>query len=192
MKGVYLFLLITIAMLQFSGCGESIEDKIHSAEAAISAAAEAEAPKYAPESYKKALDALEAAKALKEQEDRRLPFFRDDEQLIERYSTAEKLAEQAKSEAELAKNRIASDASKLASRIREMIHSAELQLKNIPHTRGREAEIQLLKISLESASQSINRAQADINNGNFLEAKRKLQSILVKVQELSSEIKYLK
>jgi signal transduction histidine kinase len=192
MKKQVLCAMMLLAIFCFASCSKPPEAEMQSAEASIQAANSAEAQEYAPETYQKAMDAMNSAKAAKEEQDAKFALFRKYGPVKESYMSAKTLADQAKAEAETEKERVAAEVRDLVVQTQAVIDSAAAALETAPRGKGSKAEIELMKASLESVRESFTQAQADVNAGKFLVAKSKLQAVQEKARGIMAEIEAAK
>lgn len=192
MKKQASLILMVLAVFLVASCSKPPEAEIQSAEAALQAARAAEAEDYASASYQKAMDALNAAKAAKEEQDAKFALFRKYGPVKDMYVSAKTLADEAKSEAEVEKERVANEVRELVTQAQAAIDSATVALEKAPRGKGSKAEIELIKASLDSVRESFVQAQADVNAGKFKIAKSKLESVIERANGIVTEIEAAK
>jgi hypothetical protein len=192
MKKQTSLILLALAVFLVASCSKPPEAEIQTAGAALQAAKAAEAEAYATASFQKAADALNTAKAAKEEQDTKFALFRKYGPVKEMYLSAKTLADEAKSEAEVEKERVANEVRELVVQVQGVIDSAAVAIEKAPRGKGSKAEIELIKASLESVRENFIQAQADVNAGKFLVAKSKLQAVMEKAQGIITEIEAAK
>lgn len=164
MKRFSVFALSLAVVAFMTGCGKPPEALVQQATAALQAAQDAGAPKYAPDAWTRAQQAMDKLKAELAAQVRKFSLFRN-------YGTARALADaalstanQAKAEA-LAQKKLAGDAGTAVAELRRLLQSARNRLAALPRIRGLDESG--LKAMLNSAGQQLDRSQADLTAGRF-------------------------
>jgi hypothetical protein len=188
MKRASVSIVIAAALVLAAGCSKPPETEIQASRDALSAAREAQAAEYAPESLQSAEDALERLEAeLKVQEER---FA-----LMRSYDTATSLANEAKTSAERAASDAASGKERMRVEVEQSLASARTTLDevralvaNAPVGKGSTADIAALQSDLTGIEQQLTTAQSTFDSGNYIEARAQVQAAMQDVERVRSDV----
>ncbi|QXD15281.1 DUF4398 domain-containing protein [Rhodocaloribacter litoris] len=181
-----LFLLAVV----LTGCAQVPQQQLDTAQAALQAAAEAEANLYVADLYQALQDSLAAAQTEIETQKSRFALTRD-------YSRAERLLQfvtQTAAEAQAAtqKEAMRAEAERLIAEARQALTQVQDLLAKAP--RGKEGTMALVSIQTDrnNASQTLDQATTALENGKILEARDLAATALEKanllIQELNTAI----
>jgi protein involved in sex pheromone biosynthesis len=181
--------IAAVALLVFiAGCSKAPQTEIQNADQAISMANESEATQYAPEAFQIAMDTLNAAKAAVKEQDGKFALFRSYGKSKEMFVAAERLTQDAITQAQTEKERVKAEVSTLLSQVGTALNEANTALAKAPKGKGSAADLQLMKADLESAKSGLTEAQADFDNGKYLVAQSKLEAVSESINKVSGEI----
>jgi hypothetical protein len=164
MKRFSIFALSLAVVLIMTGCGKPPETLVQQATAALQAAQEAGAPKYAPDAWAAAQQAMDKLKAELAAQAKKFSLFRNYGQARALAEAALKAADRANSEATTQK-KLGGDAETAVAEARRLLQSARNRLAALPRTRGLDAAG--WRATLDSAGRQLDRAQADLTAGRF-------------------------
>ncbi len=162
MKRFGLIALVIVMAIVVTGCGKPPQTQIQQATAALQAAEAAGAPKYAPDSWSRAQQAMDRLKAEVAAQNKQFSLFRNYSRARALAADAIRAANQAASDAQ-SQQKLATDAAALVADVRRMFDSARGQLAALPRIR----DAANLRAVLNGASQQIDRARADLAAGRF-------------------------
>jgi hypothetical protein len=180
--------LAALALLVFIGCAKAPEAEMQKANASIDAAKMAEAETYASDSYRVAMDSLNAANAAKTEADSKFALFRSYTKAKELYVKADELANKAVADAQAEKERVKAEVTLQLVSVKAVIDTAEIVLKKAPKGKDSKAELELIKTSLDATKASFVEAQADFDGGKYAAAKSKLDVTLAQARSIIDEI----
>jgi hypothetical protein len=163
--GVLAFSLAVVLIM--AGCAKPPENLLLRATAALQAAQNAGAAKYAPDAWATAQQALDKLKAELAAQAKKFSLFRSYAQARALGEAALKAADRARDEA-LAQKKLAGDAQTAVVELRRLLQSARSQLAALPRTSR--LDVAGLRTMLDGASRQLDRAQTDLTAGRFDEA----------------------
>jgi len=179
-------LTVILLALTLTGCDDVPQQEIDEANAALDAAKKAGAEKYVPVKYNAAKQALDKAmSAVKEEESAMFSNFDDARNLL---ATAKTAAENAAKAAPAKKEEVKGEAEALLGQIPDGVKSAMDAWKRAPRGKGTREALQQIKAEIEQADSDQAEVKTAIDNGDFLTAKQKAQSISKKLQSIQSEL----
>jgi hypothetical protein len=167
MKRIGVLVFSLAVALIMAGCAKPPENLLLQATAALQAAQNAGAAKYAPDAWAAAQQALDEFKAELAAQAKKFSLFRSYGKARSLGEAALKAADRARDEA-LAQKKLASDAQTAVVELRRLLQSARNRLAALPRTRGLDAAE--LRTMLDSAGRQLDRAQADLTAGSYDEA----------------------
>jgi hypothetical protein len=180
--------LVALALLAFVGCAKAPEAEMQKANASISAAQAAEAETYAPDSYRMAMDTLNAANAAKTEADSKFALFRSYTKAKDMYVKADELANKVIADAQAEKERVKAEVTQQLVAVQAVIDSSDAALKKAPKGKGSKADLELIKTDLDAAKASYGEAKADFDGGKYAAAKAKLDVTVSKARAIMDEI----
>ncbi|MEW6051833.1 MAG: DUF4398 domain-containing protein [Candidatus Zixiibacteriota bacterium] len=187
-KRISLAVVALMLLALFAGCSKPPEAEMQAAQSALDAARTAEAEQYAPASYRTAMDSLNAAAAEKTTQDGKFALFRSYGKSKEMYVRAQALSEKATADANTEKERVKQEVMGMMAGVKAAIDSATMALDKAPKGKDTKAELELIKNDLASLTPAYADAEADFNNGKYLSAKSKFESVMQKAKSISDEI----
>jgi len=186
-KFVKLFSVVLV-LLVIAGCSKPPEMEMQAASAAIDQAKAAEAEAYVPKAWRTLQDSLNAANAAKTEQDGKFVLFRSYKRSKEMFVNAEALAKKVAADAGAEKERVKNEVMNLLGTTRALIDSANAAVKKAPVGKGNKADIELIKNDLASVENAYADAQNEFNNGKYLVARTKIQSVDQKTQGILNEL----
>lgn len=186
-KGKLVVLMLMLAFV-FVSCSKAPETEITNAVTSIEQARTVEAEQYAVESYQKAIDAMNQARIAKEEQDAKFALLRDYDKVKEMYVSAQKLAEQAKSEAEAEKEGMKMEVESLMVSVQSAIEAANSALLAAPVAKGSRVETEVYRSMIDSIREAYDNTKLDVESGKFITAKTKLEALLKRTTDLTSEL----
>lgn len=158
------------------------------AKAAVDAARTAEAEQYVPQDFRMVSDSLNAANAMKTEQDSKFALFRSYGKSKEAFVRVEGLGNQVVEKAKAEKERVRQEVMGMMTNAKTMIDSANVALEKAPKGKDNKADLELIKNDIMGLSSAYTEAEADFNGGKFLVAKGKFQSLMQRTQSIMSEI----
>lgn len=183
-----MLVLSAFVLLALSGCGKAPEEEIQKANVAFDAAKAAEAEQYAPQSYRAALDTLNAAMAAKQEQDSKFALFRGYGKAKALYIETEAMANKAASDAQAEKERVKALVADMLVQAKAALDSASAALAKAPRGKGSKADIELMKSDLAAAQAGYDDAQRSFDAGKYLAAKPKLEVVMDKARKICSDV----
>jgi len=185
-KTIVSLLTVILLALFLAGCDDVPQQEIDEANAALDAAKKAGADKYVPAKYNAAKQALDKAMAaVKEEESAMFSNFDDAKSLL---ATAKTAAEDAAKAVPAKKEEVKGEAEVLLGQIPAGVKAAMDAWKRAPRGKGTREALQQIKAEIEQADADQAEVKTAIDNGDFLTAKQKAQSISKKLQSIQSEL----
>lgn len=183
-----LLAVIALGLLAVAGCSKPPEAEMAAAKAAIDAARAAEAEQYVPQQFRTVSDSMNAANAMKTEQDSKFALFRSYGKSKEAFVRVEGLANNVVTEAKAEKERVRQDVMAKLATAKTGIDSANVALEKAPRGKDNKADLELIKNDLMGLSSAYAEAEADFNAGKFLVAKGKVESVMQRTQNILSEI----
>lgn len=180
--------LITASVIALSGCSKPPEQEMNAAIEAMDEAKSVEAEKYAPAEFQKAVDTLNAATALKLEQDSLSALTRSYTSAKNLFISAQALAKSAAAKAVAEKQRIKVEVERLIEQAEAELTSADSAIAAAPVSKGNKAKIELAKGNMGAARNAFDTAKAEFEAGDYLAAKPKIQTVIANAQEITTEI----
>jgi len=178
---------LAVAVL-VTGCAQAPQQELKASEDALANAQLAEAQDYAPASYQQAMDSLNAAKVEIQNQESKFALFRGYGRAKELLAAAQRLGEQAVTDAQAGKEKIRQEDTALMTQIDGLVVSAKEALAKAPKGKGTKADIELIASDLAAVEQAYTAAKADFTAGKFLAAKPKFEAAVSQLNRIISDI----
>lgn len=188
MKKALLLAIIAFGLLAIAGCSKPPEAEMAAAKAAIDAARAAEAEQYVPQQFRMVSDSMNAANAMKTEQDGKFALFRSYGKSKEAFIRVEGLANKVVEDAKAEKERVRQQVMAMMGEVKTMIDSANVAWEKAPKGKDNKADLELIKNDLMSLGASYTEAEADFNGGKFLTARSKFESVKSRTQSIMDEI----
>lgn len=185
------FALIVAALTLLAlmvGCSKAPEAEIQQANAAMQAAQTAEAETYVADSYRAAMDTLNAATAAKQEQDSKFALFRSYGKSKEMFVKANDMFANVATEAAAEKERVKAEVTAKLAEAKAVIDSASMALAKAPRGKGSRADIELIKSDLVTVQTAYTEAEADITGGKYMAARGKVESVIQRARAIIDEI----
>jgi hypothetical protein len=180
--------LSVIALLLVVGCSKPPEMEMQNADSSMQAARAAEAESYSPQSYRAAMDALNAATAAKEEQDGKFALFRSYGKVKEMYVQAQALADKAVTDAQTEKERVKGEVTAMMTEVQTALDDAAKAIDKAPKGKGSKADIEMFKADLATAQAGFADAKTQFDAGKFLTAKASLEAVKAKAGQIVADI----
>lgn len=180
--------LMALMLLVVVGCSKAPEAEMTAASAAFDAARAAEAEAYVADAFRMAQDTLNAAQAMKTEQDGKFALFRSYGKSKEMYVRAQALAEKATADAAAEKERVKAEVMTLMADAKAAMDAAAAAVDKAPKGKDTKAEIELIKNSLAALAPAYADAEADFNAGKFLTAKSKFEGVMAQAKSIQDEV----
>lgn len=191
-KNVVVGLLVLVVAILAVGCAKPPQQELDAMKAALAAAEQAEAPKYAAADWDKAQQAVNAANAEVEAQNAKFALFRSytkAKQLIADATAAANAAKEAGiAGKEKAKNeaRAAIDAAKASLTAAQEALTALENCKRKPKDLKKDLELQ--KGNLDGLANQVNQLEDTFNREDFFGAKAQAESLKGQLDNLATEL----
>lgn len=172
--------------LGVAACAQAPDQDIAAAKAAIEDARAIE--KYAPESFRQAQDALNAATAEIEAQNGKFALFRSYDQAKELLAKAKDAAASAKKAGEAKREEVKKAAEALMTEAQAAIDAAKSAVATAPKGKGTDADFAAMKTDLESYAATLGEAQGAFGAGDYLTAQTKADSVKTQAGQISADI----
>ena len=180
--------LLALMLLVVVGCSKAPEAEMTAASAAFDAARAAEAESYVADAFRMAQDTLNAAQAMKTEQDGKFALFRSYGKSKEMFVRAQALAEKATADAAAEKERVKAEVMTLMADAKAAMDAATAAVDKAPKGKDTKAEIELIKNSLAALAPAYADAEADFNAGKFLTAKSKFEGVMAQAKSIQDEV----
>jgi hypothetical protein len=186
-------ILVALAVvLLVAGCSKAPQEELKASEDAMANAQLAEAQDYAPASYQQAMDSLNAAKVEIQNQDSKFALFRGYGRAKELLAAAQRLSDQAVTDAQAAKEQVRLEDSTLIAQIDGLFVTAKDALAKAPKGKGTKADLELIASDLTAVESAHAAALADFNAGQYLAAKSKFEAAVSQLNRIISDIEAAK
>lgn len=184
-----LFAVLWIAPLLFlAGCAEPPKAEADAASAALQAAKTAESEQYAAQAFQAARDTLNAGLAAVKEQDGKFALFRNYDAAKAQLLKATDMANQAATAAAAEKERLKNELTAMQATLTAALAAADTALMKAPVGKGNKADIELIKSDLSAARTAYDAAVAEFNQGKYLSARTKMQTVQQRVTNIMNEI----
>jgi hypothetical protein len=185
------FLIATLwvaPLLFLAGCAEPPKAEADAANAALQAARTAESEQYAAQAFAAARDTLNAALAAVKEQDGKFALFRNYDNAKAQLLKATEMAKGAATAAAAEKERLKAELTAVQAEIVTALANADTALAKAPVGKGNKADIELIKSDLSAARAAFDGAVAEFNQGKYLSAKTKFQTVKQRTENIMAEI----
>lgn len=162
MKRLILIALGLVILLVFTGCGKAPDAQLKAATAALQAAEDAGAPRYAPEAWNRAKQAMDKMKAELDKQSKK-SLFRNYGKVKSLADEATRLAKQALTDTNTKKTQLTNEVTGMIADLGAQLKSARDQLSRLP--RVRTLDTAALRSTLNSAGVQLDQARANLAAG---------------------------
>jgi len=188
MKISRMVVVLMLALVVMAGCSKAPVMEENNATAAMTAAEQGQAAKYASAEWQTAQDTLQAALAEKQTQDSRFALFRSYGKSKSLFEKAAQLAAGAQTKAAEELERVRRETEMLLAETRTALDSVAAQLLTVPVGKDTKAEIELMKQDVAAFQQQMNDAQADFQRANYDGARGKATAIMDKVTSMKATL----
>lgn len=162
MKRLILIALGLVMLLVFTGCGKAPDAQLKAATAALQAAEDAGAPRYAPEAWNRAKQALDKMKAELDKQSKK-SLFRNYGKVKSLADEATRFAKQALTDTNTKKTQLTNEVTGMIADLGAQLKSARDQLSRLPRVRTLDTAAQ--RSTLNSAGVQLDQARANLAAG---------------------------
>lgn len=185
----YLIATLWVAPLLFlAGCAEPPKAEADAANAALQSARAAETEQYAAQAFSAARDTLNAALAAVKEQDGKFALFRNYDASKAQLIKATEMANAAAKTAAEEKERLRTELMQMQTDVMNALAAADSALAKAPVGKGNKADIELIKSDLSAARTAFDGAVAEFNQGKYLSARTKMQTVMQRAQNIMNEI----
>jgi len=187
-KRLSVIVLATFVLLALAGCSKPPEMEMQNANAAFDAARAAEAEAYVPDAYRAAMDSLNAAMAMKQEQDGKFALFRSYGKAKALFIKADAMAKQVAQDAAVEKEKVKNEVTTLLTEAKTALDEADAAMKKAPRGKGTKADLELIAADLTATKAGYDDAMNDFNAGKYLVARSKVQTVISKARGITAEI----
>ncbi len=185
-------LLLVVAVLAV-GCAKPPQQEIDGAKAALAAAEQAEAGKYAPDALDKANQAMNAVNAELQAQDAKFALFRSYTKTKQLVSDAQKAADDAKQAAVAGKEKAKNDARASIDAVKTAIDGAnkmwdELMKCHRPKPKEFKKDMEMVKGNLDGYGKQVADLEAAFSKEDYLGAKSQADSLKGQVDKVTADL----
>ena len=184
--GKVIVILLSIAALV--GCDKPPQEDVASADQAMNAARAAEAPDYAQEAWGAAESHRQQLQAELDSQQKAFAFSRSYDKARTLATETTELAEKAAAEAATGKEHARQQAADAIARAGQLKEEVDQLLEKAPRGKGTQADLATLKSDAGSTEASLGEAQAAYDGGSYLDAHKRAESVLLKLEGIKAEI----
>jgi len=188
LKRIALILAALTLLAVMVGCSKAPEAEMQNANAAMEAAKTAEAEIYAGDLFRAAQDTLNAAMAVRQEQDSKFALFRSYGKAKEGFVAAEQMFNNAATEAAAEKERVRVQVEQMMVEVKALVDTTVMALQKAPRGKGSKADIELIKTDLAAVQAQLTEAETDFAAGKFMAVKSKLEAISLKARAIIDEI----
>jgi hypothetical protein len=182
-------IFVAVALLAaMVGCSKPPEAEMAHANSSMAAAQAAEAETYVPDSFRAANDSLNAANALKTEQDSKFALFRSYGKSKDLFVKSAEMFDNVATEAAAEKERVHQQVVQMLTDAKALIDSANAALAKAPRGKGSKADIELIKNDLATVMTQVTDAEGSINTGKYMVAKGQIESLVAKTRSIMDEI----
>ena len=178
--------VLVMALVTVVACGKPPQQEIDAAKAALDAAKNAQADKWAGTDYQTAESSLSAAQA--EVDAQAQKWFKNYDKAKELMNTAKADAEKAAAAAVANKETAKNEATTAIADATTALEAAKTALAGAPKGKDTKADLELFKQDLEGLAATLTEAQTAMGSEDYLGAKDKANSIKEKAASISDQI----
>jgi chromosome segregation ATPase len=188
--------MVLVAAALVVGCAKPPQQELDGAKAAVTAAEQAEAPKYAPEAWDKAQQAMNAVNAELEAQNNKFALFRSytkAKQLIQDATTA---ANEAKDAAVAGKEKAKNEAQAAINAVKASIEEAKTALATLEKCRRKpkdlRKDLELMKGNLDGYANQVTDIEGAFNREDYFGAKAQAESLKGQVDKMVEDLQSAK
>jgi len=183
------FLIVTFTVvlaLMLVGCAKYPQADIDAAQAALTAAKQAEADRYVPDMYNAAQKTLNDALALADKE--KQAWFSNYDEALKLVASAKEAAGNAANAVAAKKDEVKKATEELLAKVPEEVKNAKKMWTKAPRGKGTREALAAIKADIETQEKAVDEVNAALTSGDFLTAQQKAQAILDKLASLEAEL----
>jgi chromosome segregation ATPase len=188
--------LVLVAATLVVGCAKPPQQELDAAKAAMTAAEQAEAPKYAPEAWDKAQQAMNAVNAELEAQNNKFALFRSytkAKQLIQDATTA---ANEAKDAGVAGKEKAKNEAQAAIDAVKSSIDAAKTAMEALEKCRRKpkdlRKDLELMKGNLDGYANQVTDIEGAFGREDYFGAKAQAESLKGQVDKMVEELQAAK
>jgi len=183
-----LLAVIAISLVVMAGCSKPPEAEMAAAQSAINNVKAAEAEQYVPQAFRMLTDSLNAAMAMKTEQDGKFALFRSYGESKAMFERVTGMTADVINQANAEKERVKQEVTGMMAETKGLLDSVMVLLNKAPMGKDNKAELELIKNDLTNLGSEFTVAEGDFNGGKFLVARTKIESIKSRVMNITAEI----
>ncbi len=178
------------------GCAKPPQQEIDAAKAALDAAQQAEAPKYAPEAWDKAQQAMNAVNAELEAQAAKFALFRSYTKTKQLVADATKAANEAKDAGIAGKERAKNEAQAAIDAVKAAVETAKTAMADLEKCRRKpkdlRKDLEAMKGNLDGYAAQITEIEGAFGREDFFGAKAQAESLKGQVDAMVNDLQAAK
>ena len=187
--------LVLVALISV-GCAKPPQQELDQSRAAMAAAEQAEAPKYAPDAWDKAQRAMNAVNAELEAQNAKFALFRSYTKAKQLVADATAAANEAKDAAVAGKEKAKNEAQAAIDGVKTSIENAQMLMADLEKCRRKpkdfRKDLEAMKGQLDEYANQVNDIQNAFDSEDFLGAKSQADSLKGQVDQMAEELQNAK
>ncbi len=185
-------MLLVLALTVSMGCGQAPTELKQATETAMNDARNAQADKYAPDSFAKAQATYDQAQAEESAQNQKFALVRSYKKATELLNQAKMEFEQSVQDATAGKERVRAEAEQAINDAKTAMDAADAALKTAPMSKDTRADVDAMKSDAATYRQALTDAEAALNTQDYLTAKSKAESVKAKADEITAAVEEAK
>jgi uncharacterized protein involved in type VI secretion and phage assembly len=178
--------VFTVFMLV--SCAEAPQQEMDNAVAALDAAKQVEADRYAVDEFTAAQDTLAKAKAAVDEQNGKFAMTRNYDKARTLLANATTMAENAKMMAVENKEKVKAEVAVMSQDLAKEITQTATMISKAPKGKEGKAALQMMRAELDAVEASLAEVDGMVQAGDYMSAKDKLDAGLQKVMSLQDEL----
>ncbi len=188
-------LVLTMTVLAV-GCAKPPQQELDSAKAAVTAAEQAEAPKYAPDAWDKAQQAMNAVNAEMEAQNAKFALFRSYTKAKQLVADATNAANAAKEAAVAGKEKAKNEAQAAIDAVKESLAKAATYMEDLQKCRRKpkdlRKDLEVMKGNMDGYNSQVTEIEGVFGREDYLGAKQQAESLKGQVDTMVTELEAAK
>ena len=188
-------LVLTMTVLAV-GCAKPPQQELDSAKAAVTAAEQAEAPKYAPDAWDKAQQAMNAVNGEMEQQNAKFALFRSYTKAKQLIADATNAANAAKEAAVAGKEKAKNEAQAAIDAVKASLEKAGQYINDLQKCRRKpkdlRKDLEVMKGNMDGYNSQVTEIEGAFGREDYFGAKQQAESLKGQVDTMVNELEAAK
>ncbi|MGE5235473.1 MAG: hypothetical protein ACM3O7_03875 [Acidobacteriota bacterium] len=189
---VFVGVVLVAATLLVVGCAKPPQPEIDGAKAALAAAEQAEAGKYAPDALDKANQAMNAVNAELQAQEAKFALFRSYTKTKQLIADAQKAADDAKQAAAAGKEKAKADARAAIDEVKGLADKAKTLMADLEKCRRKpkdfKKDMEMMKGNLDGYTNQVNDLEGAFTREDFLGAKAQAETLKGQLNSMITDL----